>query len=122
VPNDVLQEVGKAITEIPKDFNPHRLIKKLFQQRRDMITGDPRKPLVDWGMAEAMAFGTLLSEGASRRREPGLARRSLLSEEALQPIACCGLPRFQLIIAGRLPASSGTAMARAFRLLLSDRN
>lgn len=64
VPNDVLQEVGKAITELPKDFAAHRLIKKLYGQRRDMITGDPRKPLVDWGMAEAMAFGTLVSEGA----------------------------------------------------------
>jgi 2-oxoglutarate dehydrogenase complex dehydrogenase (E1) component-like enzyme len=63
VPNDVLQEVGKAVTDIPKDFTPHRLIKKLFQQRRDMITGDARKPLVDWGMAETLAFGTLLSEG-----------------------------------------------------------
>ena len=63
MPNDVLQEVGKAVTDIPKDFTPHRLIKKLFQQRRDMITGDARKPLVDWGMAETLAFGTLLSEG-----------------------------------------------------------
>lgn len=65
VPHDVLQEVGKAVTEIPMDFNPHRLIKKLFQQRRDMITGDQRKPLVDWGMAETLAFGTLISEGGA---------------------------------------------------------
>jgi 2-oxoglutarate dehydrogenase E1 component len=63
VPNDVLQEVGKAITELPKDFSAHRLIKKLYATRREMITSDARKPLVDWGMAEAMAFGTLISEG-----------------------------------------------------------
>ena len=62
----MLQEVGKAVTDIPKDFTPHRLIKKLFQQRRDMITGDARKPLVDWGMAETLAFGTLLSEGGTQ--------------------------------------------------------
>lgn len=65
MPNDVLQEVGKAITELPKDFSPHRLIKKLYQNRRDMITGDPHKPVVDWGTAEALAFGTLISEGES---------------------------------------------------------
>lgn len=67
MPNDVLQEVGKAITELPKEFNEHRLIKKLYALRRDMITGDARKSLVDWGMAEAMAFGTLISEGAPCR-------------------------------------------------------
>mmetsp|Transcript_20449 Transcript_20449/g.61577 ORF Transcript_20449/g.61577 Transcript_20449/m.61577 type:complete len:1082 (-) Transcript_20449:445-3690(-) len=60
---DVLQDVGKAITELPPGFAPHRQIKKLYGQRRAMIEADPNKPNIDWGMAEAMAFGTLLVEG-----------------------------------------------------------
>lgn len=60
VPLDVLTEVGKAITTIPQEFNPHRQIAKVYQSRRDMIEAD--QP-VDWAMAEALAFGTLLAEG-----------------------------------------------------------
>lgn len=63
VSSDVLQDVGKAITHLPDSFTAHRQIKKLYGQRLAMITGDTTKPSVDWGMAEAMAFGTLLSEG-----------------------------------------------------------
>lgn len=59
----MLQDVGNAITRLPDSFTPHRQIKKLYGQRQAMITGDHTKPSVDWGMAEALAFGTLLSEG-----------------------------------------------------------
>ena len=52
--------MGLAITELPENFNPHRRLKKIFEDRRKMIeTGEG----VDWGMAEALAFGTLLAEG-----------------------------------------------------------
>ena len=53
-------QVGMAISSIPEGFNPHRLIKKVYQQRHDMIESGEG---VDWAMAEALAFGTLLSEG-----------------------------------------------------------
>ena len=49
-----------AISSIPEGFNPHRLIKKVYQQRPDMSESGEG---VDWAMAEALAFGTLLSEG-----------------------------------------------------------
>ena len=55
-------QVGMAISTIPEGFNPHRLIKKVYQQRHDMIESGEG---VDWAMAEALAFGTLLSEGGS---------------------------------------------------------
>eukprot|EP00775_Hariotina_reticulata_P006514 gene6515-6741_t len=57
---DILKSVGKAITALPEHFTPHRQIKKVYEQRRQMIeTGQE----VDWATAEALAFATLLSEG-----------------------------------------------------------
>ena len=52
--------MGYAITTLPEDIEPHRMVKKVYEQRRQMIdTGEG----IDWGFAEALAFGTLLSEG-----------------------------------------------------------
>lgn len=60
VPMDLLKEVGYSITTLPSHFHPHRQIAKVYQNRREMVEG---KLGVDWGMAEALAFGTLLAEG-----------------------------------------------------------
>mmetsp|Transcript_25969 Transcript_25969/g.61743 ORF Transcript_25969/g.61743 Transcript_25969/m.61743 type:complete len:1026 (+) Transcript_25969:173-3250(+) len=60
VPDELLQEVGKAITTLPESFHFHRQVKKVYDQRRAMMEG---KEGVDWGMAEALALGTLLAEG-----------------------------------------------------------
>ena len=53
-------QVGSAITKLPDTFHPHRQIKKVYDMRRQVIDTDGE---VDWGFAEALAFGTLLSEG-----------------------------------------------------------
>ena len=56
-----VRQVGYAITRLPEDFKPHKQIRRVYDQRRKMIeTGEG----IDWAMAEALAFGTLLSEGA----------------------------------------------------------
>lgn len=57
----MLHEVGEAITAIPDGFTPHRQIKKVYDARKEMVASS--ESLVDWGMAEALAFGTLVSEG-----------------------------------------------------------
>ena len=60
VPIETLRRVGRAITEIPEGFHAHRTIKRIYEQRRQMVeTGEG----VDWAMAEALAFATLLDEG-----------------------------------------------------------
>jgi hypothetical protein len=61
VPMDVLKEVGYAITRLPDSFTPHRQIRRVYDARRQMVE---TMEGVDWGMAEALAFGTLISEGA----------------------------------------------------------
>ncbi|KAE8712103.1 2-oxoglutarate dehydrogenase [Hibiscus syriacus] len=57
---EILKKVGRAISILPKDFKPHRAVKKVYEDRAKMIeTGEG----LDWAMGEALAFGTLLVEG-----------------------------------------------------------
>ncbi|MCH8952914.1 MAG: 2-oxoglutarate dehydrogenase E1 component, partial [Proteobacteria bacterium] len=59
-PMESLQETGAALTRLPETFTPHRTISRLLEQKRKMIeTGEG----IDWSTAEALAFGTLLTEG-----------------------------------------------------------
>jgi 2-oxoglutarate dehydrogenase E1 component len=57
---DELARIAAAITRAPDDFHVHTKIKRLLQQRTQMGSG---KLPVDYGMAEALAFGTLVSRG-----------------------------------------------------------
>ncbi|MEM9278708.1 MAG: 2-oxoglutarate dehydrogenase E1 component, partial [Pseudomonadota bacterium] len=60
VDKNTLVEIGHKITEIPGGFNIHKTIKRLMDNRRKMIdTGEG----IDWGMGEALAFGSLVKEG-----------------------------------------------------------
>ncbi|CAA6654909.1 unnamed protein product [Spirodela intermedia] len=57
---EILKRVGEAITTFPPNFKPHKVIKRVFDERAQMIrTGEG----VDWAVAEALAFATLLVEG-----------------------------------------------------------
>lgn len=53
-------QVGIKISGLPEGFNPHKGIKRVFEGRRKMMDSGEG---VDWGFAEALAFGTLVSEG-----------------------------------------------------------
>ncbi len=55
-----LGEITDALTRIPQGFHIHPKIKRLVEQRAQMGQG---KAAVDYGMAEALAFGSLLREG-----------------------------------------------------------
>lgn len=55
-----MKTVGKAIATLPETFKPHKQVKKIYGDRAKMIeTGEG----VDWAVAEALAFATLLVEG-----------------------------------------------------------
>ncbi len=59
-----LIDIGKKITDLPEDFNIHKTLIKIFQNKKKMFTeGQP----IDWATAESLAFGTLLNEGFSVR-------------------------------------------------------
>ena len=59
-----LISIGKIITELPENFNIHKTLTKIFENKKKMFTeGNP----IDWSTAETLAFGTLLNEGFSVR-------------------------------------------------------
>jgi len=55
-----LKEVGKKITIVPKEFNLHPKLEKFNEARSKAIKSGKN---IDWSFAEALAFGTLLTEG-----------------------------------------------------------
>jgi len=67
VPLDRLVELAKKFTAIPSGFNINSKLKRLLDDRLKMISGDQTAPVVDWGMAEHLAYATLLSEGVHVR-------------------------------------------------------
>ncbi|WP_336293782.1 2-oxoglutarate dehydrogenase E1 component [Bartonella sp. CB169] len=59
-----LKEIGKKLVEIPADFHVHKTIQRFLNSRAKIFeTGEA----VDWATAEALAFGSLCSEGAPVR-------------------------------------------------------
>ena len=64
LPIEKLRKLGERITDIPGNFKLHPAVQRIVDSRRQMAQG--KLPL-DWGMAEHLAFATLLEEGYSVR-------------------------------------------------------
>ena len=64
LPLETLKTLGRKISEVPENFRVHPRVDKIMQDRRAMAEG--QLPL-DWGMAENLAYATLLAEGYSIR-------------------------------------------------------
>jgi len=61
---ETLEEITEKLVSVPEGFHVHPKIVKLLEQRADMGRG---KRAVDYGFAEALAFGSLLQEGTPIR-------------------------------------------------------
>jgi len=60
VPIEKIKTIGEKIIKIPKEFNAHSTIRKIFENKKKMFfTGKG----FDWATAEQLAFATLLDEG-----------------------------------------------------------
>jgi 2-oxoglutarate dehydrogenase E1 component len=57
---EMLRKVGITAGTVPPNVKLHRQMEKIFQSRREMAESGEG---IDWGTAEAMAFGSLLVEG-----------------------------------------------------------
>ncbi|PSJ58679.1 2-oxoglutarate dehydrogenase E1 component [Kumtagia ephedrae] len=60
VPLKTLKEIGRKLTDTPKDFEVHRTIGRFLEARRKMIDSGEG---LDWSTAEALAFGAILLDG-----------------------------------------------------------
>ncbi len=64
IPAEMIAQIAAPLQRFPDGFHPHPKLVRLFDQRAASIqTGRG----IDWGTAEALAFGSLLGEGVTIR-------------------------------------------------------
>ncbi|HZV20700.1 MAG TPA: 2-oxoglutarate dehydrogenase E1 component, partial [Hyphomicrobiales bacterium] len=64
VPQAALGAIGIALSQVPAGIRAHPKITQIFEQRAAAIEADTG---INWGFAEALALGSLVSEGISIR-------------------------------------------------------
>ncbi len=74
---ETLRHVGRQITAIPNELRAHRTIVKLMERRREMVESGQG---IDWAMAEALSFGSLLKEGYAVRLSGQDSERGTFSQ------------------------------------------
>jgi len=74
---EVIAELTRPLTSWPEGFHIHDKIKKLLEQRAEM--GQGKRP-VDYGMAEALAFASLLKQGIPVRLTGQDSRRGTFNQ------------------------------------------
>src|SRR5581483_10615724 len=77
VPAETLGQITQVLTHAPAGFHVHPKIQRLLEQRAQMGAG--KRPL-DYGMAEALAFGSLLLEGYPVRASGQDTRRGTFNQ------------------------------------------
>ncbi|WP_170342208.1 2-oxoglutarate dehydrogenase E1 component [Ruegeria arenilitoris] len=74
---DTLAEVGKALVTVPEGFALHKTVGRLLEHKKQMFeTGQG----FDWATGEALAFGSLLTEGYPVRLSGQDATRGTFSQ------------------------------------------
>jgi 2-oxoglutarate dehydrogenase E1 component len=74
---DELSELTTKLTTYPESFHIHPKVKKLLEQRAEMGAG---KRAVDYGMAEALAFASLVKSGTHVRMSGQDCRRGTFNQ------------------------------------------
>jgi 2-oxoglutarate dehydrogenase E1 component len=77
IEREELIELTERLTTYPEGFHIHPKVKKLLEQRQEMGTG--KKP-VDYGMAEALAFASLVKQGIPVRLSGQDSRRATFNQ------------------------------------------
>ena len=78
VSEEVLKRVSKALSTVPEDFEPNPKLQKEVLQARYADVHERRS--VNWGLAESLAFGSLLLEGTPIRLSGQDSRRGTFSQ------------------------------------------
>ena len=77
LPTEALSELSARLTQYPEGFHIHPKVKKLLEQRAEMGAG--KRP-VDYGMAEALAFASLVKAGIPVRLSGQDSRRGTFNQ------------------------------------------
>ncbi len=77
IPTEELRQLTDRLTTFPDGFHIHPKVKKLLDQRAEMGTG--KRP-VDYGMAEALAFASLVKAGTPVRLSGQDSRRGTFNQ------------------------------------------
>jgi len=77
ISTDELSELTSRLTTYPAAFHIHSKVKKLLDQRAEMGAG---KRLVEYGMAEALAFASLVKSGVPVRLSGQDSRRGTFNQ------------------------------------------
>jgi len=77
LPAETLQQITDGLVKYPEDFHIHPKVQKLLEQRKEMGYG--KRPL-DFGMAEALALGSLAMEGTPIRFSGQDTRRGTFNQ------------------------------------------
>jgi 2-oxoglutarate dehydrogenase E1 component len=77
LPAAEIAELAKPLTSWPESFHIHDKIKRLLEQRAEMGNG---KRGLDYGMAEALAFGSLVRQGVPVRLSGQDCRRGTFNQ------------------------------------------
>jgi len=62
VAENKLRHIAKEITAVPENFDIHKKLAKLVELRLQRLDGE-----IDWGLAEHLAFGSILMDGQAVR-------------------------------------------------------
>ena len=74
---EIIEELGRRLAEAPAGFQVHPKVGKGLEERRAMSRGEKH---IDWGMAEALALGSLLREGIPVRLAGQDSRRGTFNQ------------------------------------------
>ncbi len=72
VSKSILDKIAKGLATVPKEFSIYPKLRKLIDQRNNLYNVEKT---VDWGLAEALAFGSLLVGGIAIRLSGQDSRR-----------------------------------------------
>ena len=64
IPVEKLKELGEKVASYPEDHQAQSRVKKIYDDRKAMAAGEKK---LDWGMAETLAYATMVEQGTDIR-------------------------------------------------------
>ncbi|MFW6157291.1 MAG: multifunctional oxoglutarate decarboxylase/oxoglutarate dehydrogenase thiamine pyrophosphate-binding subunit/dihydrolipoyllysine-residue succinyltransferase subunit, partial [Balneolaceae bacterium] len=76
-PEEEIKDIALKLNTVPKDFDANPKLLRQLAKRAEIVNNNEKK--IDWGFAEALAFGSLLKSGTSVRLTGQDAERGTFS-------------------------------------------